>query len=192
MRGTRHRRDAARSAAPRRRPTPADRSSVAARLWPRLSRDAGQAAAREVARRHARHARRPRDGRVDAGRTHRGKHVGGPVPRRARGPRHAGRARCTARPAAHARGAAATRSTVKASARPKRSARRLRDNEFIPGFGHRVYKNNDPRCDVSARPARRDTARTRRGGTRVDHARAGLAVPQRRLRHRVVRRAVTT
>ncbi len=27
-------------------------------------------------------------------------------------------------------------------------ARRLRDGEFIPGFGHRVYKNNDPRCDV--------------------------------------------
>lgn len=27
-------------------------------------------------------------------------------------------------------------------------ARRLRDGEFIPGFGHRVYKNSDPRCDV--------------------------------------------
>jgi citrate synthase len=27
-------------------------------------------------------------------------------------------------------------------------ARRLREGEFIPGFGHRVYKNSDPRCDV--------------------------------------------
>lgn len=27
-------------------------------------------------------------------------------------------------------------------------ARRLREGEFIPGFGHRVYRNNDPRCDV--------------------------------------------
>jgi citrate synthase len=27
-------------------------------------------------------------------------------------------------------------------------ARRLREGEFIPGFGHRVYKNRDPRCDV--------------------------------------------
>lgn len=26
--------------------------------------------------------------------------------------------------------------------------RRLRDGELIPGFGHRVYKNADPRCDV--------------------------------------------
>jgi citrate synthase len=27
-------------------------------------------------------------------------------------------------------------------------ARRLRNNEMIPGFGHRVYQDNDPRCDV--------------------------------------------
>ncbi len=27
-------------------------------------------------------------------------------------------------------------------------ARRLRDGELIPGFGHRVYKDNDPRCTV--------------------------------------------
>jgi citrate synthase len=26
--------------------------------------------------------------------------------------------------------------------------RRLRDNELIPGFGHRVYQHNDPRCDL--------------------------------------------
>ncbi len=25
---------------------------------------------------------------------------------------------------------------------------RLRNNELIPGFGHRVYQDNDPRCDV--------------------------------------------
>lgn len=25
---------------------------------------------------------------------------------------------------------------------------RLRDNQFIPGFGHRVYKTNDPRCEI--------------------------------------------
>ena len=27
-------------------------------------------------------------------------------------------------------------------------AARLRNNELIPGFGHRVYEHNDPRCDV--------------------------------------------
>jgi citrate synthase len=27
-------------------------------------------------------------------------------------------------------------------------AARLRNNELIPGFGHRVYEQNDPRCDV--------------------------------------------
>jgi citrate synthase len=27
-------------------------------------------------------------------------------------------------------------------------AARLRNNELIPGFGHRVYQHNDPRCDV--------------------------------------------
>ena len=27
-------------------------------------------------------------------------------------------------------------------------ANRLRNNELIPGFGHRVYQDNDPRCDV--------------------------------------------
>jgi citrate synthase len=27
-------------------------------------------------------------------------------------------------------------------------ARRLRDNELIPGFGHRVYQHSDPRCEV--------------------------------------------
>ncbi|HVT75826.1 MAG TPA: citrate/2-methylcitrate synthase [Acidimicrobiales bacterium] len=27
-------------------------------------------------------------------------------------------------------------------------ASRLRNNELIPGFGHRVYEHNDPRCDV--------------------------------------------